>query len=108
MNTSESNRKNYSVILPFMPLFLLPFVAHEVSRVVPGGPFLSITGDIIPISFCLISLFYGTLLVSRAPVELKVAAICVMFIDCFVIAERISDFMGFYFRPASRGNLFGW
>jgi hypothetical protein len=76
-------------------------------RIIPGGPFLSVHADLIPIGINLAVLTLGVISFRKAPVEVKVLLVVLLFALTWILASTAEDILSFWFCPYARGDLLG-
>jgi hypothetical protein len=88
-------------------VFIYALGAPLRQKVVPGGPFISLFGEAIPVAFSLRAIFVSLKGFSRMPVEEKLWAVFVFFLATIVIAWAFESVLTFWFCPYARGHLLG-
>jgi len=101
---------NYKLRMWMMLICLLAaFVIYQFDspKIFPGGPFLSISRDLLPTALCLVTLWIGVVSIRRAPGDYKYY-ICILLLAATVqLAFLLERIIVFWFSPRARGSLFG-
>ncbi len=84
------------------------FYSGHVTRSIPGGPFVSFFGDILPAFAAIASIGIELLTLRRLPTGPKMFAIALILIATISLANVCIDVYSFCNRPHARGNLFGY
>ncbi|MBL8849326.1 MAG: hypothetical protein JNG89_06560 [Planctomycetaceae bacterium] len=74
-------------------------------KIVPGGPFISLTGEALPIALFAASIVTAVRGLRRSPVWLLLAAWSVL--SAAGIGFVLDGIVRFWFRPYARGDLLG-
>lgn len=80
----------------------------NVDRIVPGGPFVSYTGDILPFVAALAAIRLCLLLLRVRGFASKPLALAPILFATVAMANVIRGIVQFWFRPHARGDFFGW
>src|SRR5262249_16655372 len=88
-------------------LFLALGMPHP-GRIVPGGPFLSVSGDLVPIALCLTILTVCVTWFRGETLAGKVFLLVVMLSATVLLARLLESILLFWFRPYARGVLIDW
>ena len=83
------------------------FFAGQMPRVIPGGPFISIIGDVLPFLAALAAIVFGFVCLRASGTAPKLIAIIAITIATVAIAQVIRDVYSFWQYPYARGDLFG-
>ena len=83
------------------------FFGGHVSRIVPGGPFISVTGDVLPFFAALAAIALGFLCLRSHDAAHKLFAVILILIATIAVANITVDVYSFWHRPAARGSLWG-
>jgi hypothetical protein len=75
-------------------------------RMIPGGPFLYLSTDIIPIIGAL-SILSIMLFNNKYDIKIRIINGCLVILLSTIWAASFREAIVFYFLPYSRGNLFG-
>ena len=77
-------------------------------RIVPGGPFFSMSADILPVVASITAMLIGLTAFRTKQTHAKLLAIISIAICCLAITNVVTDVMWFWIRPAARGDLIGF
>ena len=78
------------------------------ARVIPGGPFLSIHSDILPVIGCATVLTLGTITFRAISAERRLGLIAAMITALALIGVVIANVLLFWKTPFARGAMFAW
>jgi hypothetical protein len=78
------------------------------ARIIPGGPFISVHADILPLLGCLALLVFGGMGLRRISTQRPLILSCAMGVSLALIAVVITNVVAFWREPFARGALFGW
>jgi hypothetical protein len=93
-------------IATFMVVLLVAAVLSvTVGRMVPGGPFISIHADVVPVLACAAAFHFAWRSLGASPVRRRIALACVLLISVAIIFFKVSDVFSFWIRPHARGAL---
>ena len=87
-----------------LAILLMPL---GLQKVIPGGPFISIFGEAIPLLFFLISLFLEIKLYVAASSKSRIWILLLMGLTILLIGFILFNNLTFWFNPHARGQLFG-
>ena len=76
-------------------------------KIVPGGPFISLFGDIIPAAFALAAIWCSLSYINYPLLKIKVAAAAHIVLATALLAWVTLAVACFYFNPHARGDAFG-
>ena len=110
---SENIRQDGKVPIPRLYwiaglTFYSIFLGGSAQRIVPGGPFISVTGDILPVLSCFIVMTLGLTLYRTKNQLANLIAVITTLAACVIITQVATDVMRFWVRPAARGVFIGW
>jgi hypothetical protein len=94
-----------TVAVIFTVLALL--LGGQRPRVNPGGPFISLVGDVLPMALAVAAIGYSLAAMRRGEIPVKVAALVIIVVAGIAIRNVLSSILAFWFRPTARGDLFG-
>ncbi len=77
-------------------------------RLIPGGPFLSVHGDILPVVGCLALLAYGAKGFRVIDPDLRLVLAFAMLASVGMIAVVVANVLSFWKDPFARGALLAW
>ena len=77
-------------------------------RIVPGGPFLSVSGDLVPLAFCLTILTVCMTWFRGETAAGKVFLLLNIVLATILLAKVLESILLFWFRPYARGVLIDW
>ena len=77
-------------------------------RVIPGGPFLSIHGDILPILSCVALFVIASIALPRSSVPRRMLLISAMLGSLGLTGLIVAKVVSFWREPFARGELVGW
>jgi len=96
------------LVLGVILLLVAEMLRPILPKMRPGGPYLSLTGEIIP--FCLF--IFSIMLIIRdykiRTIPIKLFSILVIGFWTFYVGKIVLDAISFWNDPYSRGILFGW
>jgi hypothetical protein len=92
----------------FFVLIVMALTMPSVGRIIPGGPFLSVSGDLVPIALCLTFLTLCMMLFRRETGAGKLFLLVMMLLATGLLAKILESILLFWFRPYARGVLIGW
>ena len=95
--------------LPFLYLacLLAGMLNPAPTRSIPGGPFVSVTGDLIPFLVGAVSLVCSVIFCTHTQTKIRIAAIILAGVSIVLMFNAVLDVYNFAVRPAARGSLFG-
>src|SRR5947199_6977835 len=76
-------------------------------KVIPGGPFLSVVGDVIPAVLCLAALGLGVASIGKARGGAKAGVGVLLLAATVLLALVLERVIAFWLDPHARGALFG-
>jgi hypothetical protein len=76
-------------------------------KVNPGGPFLSVTGDLVPCALCLAIFACGVLSLRSASAVFRVILLVLLLLTTVFLASVVEGVILFWFWPYARGALIG-
>jgi hypothetical protein len=79
----------------------------SAARIVPGGPFVSLTGDILPTIAAVVSIRYSLLTLRGRDIGTKAIAVTCVVVCTFALSNVFRSVLSFWFRPYARGDFFG-
>jgi len=89
-------------------LTTLAFTGVGTQRIIPGGPFISVTGDILPLASALSAICLGLFTLRHPDFLIKLAGLIFIVLATLSVAYNIIDVCSFWFHPKARGNLLGF
>jgi len=89
-----------------LTLFSL-LLGGTAARIVPGGPFISVTSDVLPFAASLIAIRLGLLTLSERNSGAKLVALAIILLATLSMARIMIDVYSFWNRPYARGDFFG-
>lgn len=95
---------------PSIPAFVVVLIVAAVlsltvGRMVPGGPFISIHADVVPVLACAAVFHLAWRSLRPSPVGRRIALACILLVSVAIIFFKVSDVVSFWFRPYARGTL---
>lgn len=84
--------------------FLACLATHKVS---PGGPFVSLIGEVLPLLCGCVAIFFGVSCVRARPRIYAAIAVVYLLIATYAISVVLSSIVFFWNRPYARGPLIG-
>jgi ABC-type antimicrobial peptide transport system permease subunit len=102
--TSIRNLDTASIFL-FVGVLSWPFGA---GKVIPGGPFVSVLGDIIPATFALVTIACAIPFIRFPLARIQISAFAHITLATALLALVCLSVVGFYLDPYSRGDVVGW
>ena len=103
-NEISTARVGWMVVLTF---YAIAFGGTAI-RIVPGGPFFSMSADILPVVTAVAAILIALSTFRTKQTQIKLLAIIPIVICCFAITNVVTDVMWFWVRPAARGDLIGF
>jgi hypothetical protein len=89
-----------------LTLFSL-LLGGAAARIVPGGPFISFSSDVLPFAATLIAIRLGLLTLRGRNSGAKLVALAFIVLATLSLARIMIDVYSFWNRPYARGDLFG-
>jgi hypothetical protein len=86
-------------------VLLMPF---GLSKVIPGSPFISIFGELIPLLIFIFFLFVEVGLYTKSVSVSRFWVILLIILTILLMGMIIFNNLSFWFKPHSRGQLFGF
>ena len=83
------------------------FVFGRGVKVIPGGPFVSITGDVIPISSAIIAIYHGLICLRSRSLPVKLSALTFILLSTVGLGLNIRFVLSFWLNRYARGDLIG-
>jgi hypothetical protein len=111
---APSGRRRFDpAVWPSIPaLVVLLIVAASltvtVGRMVPGGPFISLHADVLPVVACAAAFHLAWRSLRPSSGGRRVALACILLISVAIIFFKVADVVSFWFRPYARGTLIAW
>jgi hypothetical protein len=90
-----------------LTLFALLFSGSAI-RIVPGGPFISITGDLLPAVASVVAMRLGLLILRGNALLPKLLALLFILLATLALSRVMIDVYTFWIRPFARGDLIGF
>ena len=90
---------------------LLGFVCGGLGgsfRITPGGPFISASGDILPVILALVTLCLALPCLRVKSMPLRLGALVLCLLAPVVIYYGVVDAYLYWHRPHSRGTFLSW
>ena len=78
------------------------------AKVIPGGPFVSVTGDILPVLFSAVVIFIGGSAYASARLGQRLAILLLAGLAVIRIGLALSGIASFTAEPYARGKLIEW
>jgi hypothetical protein len=100
---AKQNRLTIAVIFALLALLL----GGQSPRINPGGPFISLIGDILPTALAVAAIGYCFAAMRRAGIPVTVTALVIITVATIAIGNVFSSIVAFWFRPTARGDLLG-
>lgn len=101
----ESSRIGWVIGLSLFAVVL----GGSTGRTVPGGPFISLTGDILPTIAALFAIRLALLTLRCRGVAIKLVAMLFVLVSTFALSNVFMSVYCFWFlRSHARGDLFGF
>jgi hypothetical protein len=107
MNTTVNQSKSSAWIYLTLILVSLLLVLTDV-KVVPGGPFVSVHAEIVPVLFCLAALFFIARDFRAASIGGRIGLSFLGLVSVGIIALVVQIVVSFCRDRFSRGALLGW
>ena len=89
-------------------LIVAAALSITAGRMVPGGPFISIHADVVPVLACAAAFHFAWRSLRPSPVGRRIALACILSVSVAIIFFIVSDVVSFWFRPYARGTLIAW
>ena len=99
-------KPGYSGCLGVIGLSFL-LVVSDV-RVIPGGPFISIHANVLPVLSCVVMLFFAVRAFRGDCAVRRVGVVAIVLASVGIIAGVILEIVAFWREPFARGVLLGW
>ena len=103
---------NPNIPLRFWIMIAIALIASawggQLSRMVPGGPFISMTTELVPMLAALIAMAIGLSSFRTKDEPTIFLGIIAILISCLTITNVTAAVMEFWVRPAARGAFLGW
>ena len=106
MNTAASQSKSHVRIC--LTLILVSILLVTDGKIVPGGPFVSVHAEIVPVMCCLAVLFYVVRDFRAASIGRRIGLSFLALGSVGVIALVIQTIVSFCQDRFARGTLVGW
>jgi hypothetical protein len=104
MNEETDPRSEY-VLHAFAAMFFGGFLRPGLVRSVPGGPFVSISHDVLPILFFGLSIGFCIRLLKHQSGYIRLFAFLLACVNASLVCSVMSDMISFWLSPRSRGQL---
>jgi hypothetical protein len=91
-----------------LALFVSWILSGTSEKCIPGGPFVSIVGELLPVVISFLVLTTGFLSLQNAPGIGKFIVAVLMCIGAALIADVSRQVLSFWFNPYARGTLISW
>lgn len=73
----------------------------------PGGPFVSLFGDVVPVTSALLTIWFSLPYTVHRILKIKVSAIALLALATVMLASVAVGVTVFYFSPHARGTALG-
>jgi len=100
---SQPSRLGWTIGLVLFSLLL----GGSTPRIVPGGPFISITSDILPGVASLTAIRFGLIALRGRNIVAKFVALMFILLATLALSRIMIDVYSFWHRPFARGDLLG-
>jgi hypothetical protein len=108
LSWSDATRGKLKVSRSWLILALCAVLVVTWVRIIPGGPFLSIHSDILPVAGCAVLFAFATMsLRTSSPAE-RVLLLFAMLGSVALIGLVVVNVISFWRDPFARGELVGW
>jgi hypothetical protein len=104
----ELNRTESSFVGCLAFVFFSMFLLASDGRIIPGGLFFSIHGEIIPIVSCLVMLWFIGRDFRAASVIRRIGLLFLAVFSVGIITLATVINVSFWFEPHARGDLVAW
>jgi hypothetical protein len=74
---------------------------------IPGGPYFSVVGEVIPATVCIAALAMGVASIRKAAGGMKIGVSALLLAATVLLAAIVERVILFWFDPHARGALFG-
>lgn len=95
------------ILLPLGLVGISLLIIAFGGKVIPGGPFISVFGELIPLLILVFFLFVEFKLYIRSNLKLRRWFLLVVCFTVLLIGFILFNNLSFWFDPYSRGRLFG-
>ena len=108
MNSKPKGKRFPTRMLWMLALAMFALVCGgSVHRINPGGPFFSMSGDVLPTMAAIVVILAG-ITIFRTGNFLAIALSCILIlVACFAITDVVTGVLQFWFHPSARGTLLG-
>lgn len=100
---STSDRIGKMIVYALLALLF----GGNAPRIVPGGPFISLIGDILPTAAACAAIYTGFRVIRGPSLPRKVIAVLAIVIATVAIGRVLASVYTFWVRPYARGSLIG-
>ena len=107
MNTTATHTKSSLWICLALILFSMLLVATDAKRI-PGGPFVSVHAEIVPVFSCITVLFFVARDFRAASIVRRVGLSFLALVSAGIILIVVEIIASFCRDRFARGALFGW
>lgn len=90
--------------MAYLIVFAMLLGGHT-TRSVPGGPFLSLTGDIVPAALSIIAIWLGFAVLQCGKPSMMIAAYILIILASIALGLICVDVLEFWLLPHARGPL---
>jgi hypothetical protein len=104
--TASPVGRNWLTVAVIFAVLALLLGGHR-PRINPGGPFISLIGDVLPTALAVAAIGYSFAAMRRAEIPVTVTALVIITVAAIAIGNVLSSIVAFWFRPTARGDLFG-
>lgn len=80
----------------------------HVGRMIPGGPFISIHADVIPVVVCTVSFHLAWRSLRASGTRRRIALAFVIIASVAIFILKLEEVVSFWVRPYARGVLIEW
>jgi len=104
----ELNRSKTSFWGCLAVIFLSLFLIAANVRIIPGGPFVSIHADVLPVVSCLTMSVFAVQGFRASSIGRRVGLSLMVLVSAATIAFAVAEVASFCHNRFARGALFGW
>jgi len=80
----------------------------STQRAIPGGPFLSVTGDLLPMAFAVLAVVLGLTLCRGKDAGTRIAVSLMLLVATVAFARTFNDVYLYWNSPYARGDFWSF
>lgn len=108
LSWSDATRGKLKVSRCWLILALCAVLVATWVRIIPGGPFISIHSDILPVAGCAVLFAFAAMSLRTSSPPRRVLLLLAMLGSVALTGLVAANIISFWRNPFARGDLLGW